>query len=328
MAMKPQIGYGKKSDLNAAIKSKIIDSGDIVITSDTQEIVFIDPDNVPVYTKARTQEEIKVNGVTGLGIPNNSTIPAGKSLDEIVKMLVQKAIPATYTKPTVAIANNGGQASGAVEAGTSITPKLRVTFNKNDAGNLTKLEILKGKDSVGNGNTSPYDYTGDLIVIGDETISFISKATYEEGVIKNDNLGQPSPNGHIEAGSVTSSSYNITGQRNLFYGTGVGSVPELTSDIVRKLANKRLNPTQGFSFNISVTIGQQYVVFAYPATLRDVNQIMYTEMNDPGMAENFEKKLVDVADARGGTNGLKSYKVYTYAMSTPAAANMTFKVTI
>ena len=46
------------------------------------------------------------------------------------------------------------------------------------------------------------------------------------------------------------------------------------------------------------------------------------------MAENFEKKLVDVADARGGANGLKSYKVYTYAMSTPAAANMTFKVTI
>lgn len=328
MAMKSKVGYGKKGDLAGAIESGKIDSGDIVITSDTQEMVFINSSNTPIYTKARTQEEIKVNGVTGLGIANNSTIPAGKSLDEIVKMLVQKAIPATYTKPTVSIANNGGQASGAVEAGTSITPKLRATFNKNDAGNLTKLEVLKGSESVGNGTSSPYDYTGNPIVIGDETISFTSKATYGEGAIKNDNLGQQSPNGHITAGSVTSSAYSITGQRNLFYGTGVGSVPGLTSDVVRKLANKRLNPTQGLSFNISIATGQQYVVFAYPATLRDVNQVMYVETNDPGMAENFEKKLVDVADARGGANGLKSYKVYIYAMSTPAAANMTFKVTI
>ncbi len=328
MSMKTKTGYGKKTGLNAAIEAGTIDSGDIVFTSDTEELAFIKPGNKPMYVKSRTQEAIKVNGVTGLGIANNQTIPAGKSLDEIVKMLVQKAIPATYTKPTAAITNNGGQASGAVEAGTSITPKLRATFNKNDAGNLTKLEILKGGQSVGNGTTSPYDYTGDSIVIGDETISFTSKATYGEGAIKNDNLGQQSPNGHITAGSVTSSAYSITGQRNLFYGTGVGSVPVLTSDVVRKLANKRLNPTQGLSFNISIATGQQYVVFAYPATLRDVNQVMYVETNDPGMAENFEKKLVDVADARGGANGLKSYKVYTYAMSTPAAANMTFKVTI
>ena len=328
MSMKTKTGYGKKTGLNAAIEAGTIDSGDIVFTSDTEELAFIKPGNKPMYVKSRTQEAIKVNGVTGLGIANNQTIPAGKSLDEIVKMLVQKAIPATYTKPTAAITNNGGQAAGAVEAGTSITPKLRATFNKNDAGNLTKLEILKGGQSVGNGTTSPYDYTGDSIVIGDETISFTSKATYGEGAIKNDNLGQQSPNGHITAGSVTSSAYSITGQRNLFYGTGVGSVPGLTSDVVRKLANKRLNPTQGLSFNISIATGQQYVVFAYPATLRDVNQVMYVETNDPGMAENFEKKLVDVADARGGANGLKSYKVYTYAMSTPAAANMTFKVTI
>ena len=47
---------------------------------------------------------------------------------------------------------------------------------------------------------------------------------------------------------------------------------------------------------------------------------MYVETNDPGMAENFEKKLVDVADARGGANGLKSYKVYTYATVNPSSS--------
>ena len=98
--------------------------------------------------------------------------------------------------------------------------------------------------------------------------------------------------------------------------------------MVRKLANKKLNPTQGLVFNIPIAIGQQYVVFAYPATLRDVNQVMYVETNDTGMASSFTKTLIDVADARGGQNGLKSYKVYSYAMATPAAAGMTFKVTI
>lgn len=328
MSMKTKIGYGNRNDIAGAIAKGTLDAGDLVPTKDTEELVFIRPDNSQMVVKSRTQEDIKVNGVTGLGIGNNETIPAGKSLDEIVKMLVQKAVPATYTRPTASIANNGGQGAGAVEAGTSITPKLRATFAKNDAGNLTKLEILKGGVSVGSGTATPYDYTGEAIVIGDETITFTAKATYEEGAIKNNNLGQPSPNGHITAGSVNSGNYSITGQRNMFYGTGIGKAPTPTSDVIRGLANKKLNPTQGYVFNIPIAVGQQYVVIAYPATLRDINQVMYVETNDPGMVGNFKKTTVDVADARGGSNGVKSYKVYMYEMATPAAANMTFKVTI
>lgn len=102
----------------------------------------------------------------------------------------------------------------------------------------------------------------------------------------------------------------------------------MNSDTVRKLVNKKLNPTNNLSFNINIATGQQYVVFAYPATLRDVTQVMYVETNDTGIASSFDKTTVDVADARGEQNGMKSYKVYSYRMATPAAANMTFKVTI
>ena len=324
---KSRFGFGTKEDIGTAVEAGTINEYDFLCL-DNGEVGWIDANKKTVINTPRTQTDIKVNGVTGLGIGNNETITAGKSLDEIVKMLVQKPIPATYTKPSVSIANNGGSASGDVEAGTSVTPKLRATFNKNDAGDLTKLEILKGGQSVGSGTATPYDYSGEAIVIGDETVTFTAKATYNEGAIKNNNLGQQSPNGHIAAGSVTSGNYSINGRRNMFYGTGVGATPSLTSDVVRGLANTRLNPTQGTVFNIPSAIGQQYVVFAYPATLRDVNQIFYVEANDPGMASSFKKTLVDVADARGGENGKKSYKVYSYAMATPAAAGMTFKVTI
>lgn len=319
---------GEKAKIEEAKKAGKIDVNDLVITSDTDQLAFINKHGETKFIKDRTTEPVQFKGTSIGNWTDGKTVPEGVTFTEWLKQAAQKAIPATYSKPTVSIANNGGQASGAVESGTSITPKLRATFNKNDAGNLTKIEVLKGGTSVGNDTNSPYNYTGNAIVIGDETISFTAKATYEEGEIKNNNLGEPSPDGHVLAGSVTSSVYNITGQRNLFYGTGIGELPELNSGTIRSLVNKKLNPTQGYSFNINIAIGQQYVIFAYPATLRDVNQVMYVETNDTGMASSFTKTLVDVADARGGENGLKQYKVYSYRMATPAAAALTFKVTI
>ena len=319
---------GEKAKIEEAKKAGKIDVNDLVITSDTDQLAFINKHGETKFIKDRTTEPVQFKGTSIGNWTDGKTVPEGLTFTEWLKQAAQKAIPATYSKPTVSIANNGGQASGAVESGTSITPKLRATFNKNDAGNLTKIEVLKGGTSVGNDTNSPYNYTGNAIVIGDETISFTAKATYEEGEIKNNNLGEPSPDGHVLAGSVTSSVYNITGQRNLFYGTGIGELPELNSGTIRSLVNKKLNPTQGYSFNINIAVGQQYVIFAYPATLRDVNQVMYVETNDTGMASSFTKMLVDVADARGGENGLKQYKVYSYRMATPAAAALTFKVTI
>lgn len=326
--LKVKFATGEKAKIEQAKKDGTIDANDFVITSDTDELAFINKDGETKFVKSKSSKSYTLNGTSLGSLASGQTIPEGIDMDGLLNLITQKEIKATYTKPSVSIANNGGQAAGAVEAGTSVTPKLRATFAKNDAGALTALDVLKGGVKVGGGTTSPYDYAGEAIVVGDETITYTAKATYGEGAIKNNNLGKPSPDGHIEAGSVNSSNYSITGQKNLFYGTGVGDLPELNSATVRGLANKKLNPTQGYSFNINIAQGQQYVIFAYPATLRDVNQVMYVETNDTGMASSFTKTLVDVADARGGENGKKSYKVYSYRMSTPAAAGMTFKVTI
>ena len=319
--------FGSKENIETAKTNGTINERDVLFL-DNREIGWIDGEGNTVMSTSRTQEAITVNGVTGLGIANGATVPAGTSFDEFVKMVIQKAIPATYTKPTVALANNGGQATGNVEAGSSITPKLKATFTKNDAGALTNIVIKKGTAEVATGTTSPLTYTGDAVTIGDESISFTATATYGDAPVKNNNLGQESKENWFAGGSVSSSAYTITGKRNLFYGTGVGAVPTVNSEFVRGLVNTKLAPYQGYSWDINVVVGQQYIAFAYPADLRDVNNVTYVEANDSGMASSFTKTTVDVADARGGTNGLKSYKVYTYAMAVPAAANMTFKVTI
>lgn len=319
--------FGSKASIDTAKANGTINERDILYL-DNREIGWIDKDGKTVISTSRTQEPIIVNGVTGLGIANGATIPAGTSFDEFVKMVIQKAIPATYTKPTIALANNGGQASGNVEAGSTITPKLKATFTQNDAGELTAIAIKKGTADVATGTESPLTYTGEDLVIGDETITFTASADYGDAPVKKNNLGADSKENWFAGSNVTSTAYSITGKRNMFYGTGVGAVPTVTSDMVRGLSNTKLAPAQGTAITINVAVGQQYIAFAYPASLRDVNNVTYVEANDSGMASSFTKSTIDVADARGGENGKLSYKVYTYAMAVPAAAGMTFKVTI
>lgn len=329
MAMKTKIGYGNRTDIDTAISATTLDEGDLVITKDTEELAFIKPDKSKMFIKSRSSKEYTLNGTDLGALKNGDSIPEGTSIDELLNLITQKAIAPTYTKPTVSLAKSGaGTAAGSYEAGTSVTPVLTATFNKNDAGDLTKLSILKGGSDVGSDTSSPYTYTGEAIVLGDETVTFTAKAEYSDGPVKNNNLDQPDATGQIKAGSVNSSNFSYTGQRNLFYGTGVGELPELTSDVIRGLTNKKLNPTQGLNFTINMATGQQYFIFAYPATLRDVNKVNYVEGNDPNMAASLTKETVNVADARGGENGVMEYKVYTYRAATPFAAPGTMQVTI
>lgn len=324
-----KIATGAKENIQSALDSGKITPLTLVVTSDTNESAFIDVDGNVDYLKERLGEDIKINGANVGGLTDGTTLTADMTVAQVLKKMLQKAVPATYTAPKIAIANNGGQVAGNVEAGTSVTPKLKATFTQNDAGALTALNIKKGTEVVATGTSASLTYAAtEALIVGDGTVSFTAEATYADGEIKKNNLGEDSPTGQILAGTITSTAYNIVGKRNAFYGCGVGSLPELTSDLVRGLSNKKLAPANGNTLTINVAEGQQYIVFAYPSTLRNVTTIKYEETNDATYAQNFDKTLVNVADARGGENGLMEYKVYTYVMDIPAPAAMTFTVTI
>lgn len=327
MANVTKHAFGARENIETAKTAGTLNAYDM-LHLDNGEMGWLDKDGNLVIHADRSQVAHTLNGTTLGSLQNGDTIPAGVTMDELLVMMTQKAIPATYTKPTVSIANNGGQAAGNVEAGTSITPKLKATFTKNDAGDLTAISIKKGSTVAETGTTSPLTHAGEAFVVGDETVTYKATATYGDAPVKNNNLGNESKENWFAGGTVESSAYSITGKRYAFTGTGVGAVPTVTSDFVRGLSKAKLGPANGNALTINVDIGQQYIAFAYPATLRDVNQVKYEESNDTGMASSFTKSTIDVADARGGTNGLMSYKVYTYAMAVPAAAAMTFTVTI
>lgn len=323
--------HGASTGIESKIEDGTINESDMVITSDTDELYYIDSTKTPhALGSSKSTEEVEVNlgsgGSVG-GLATGDTIPAGTTLDELITMLTQKSVPATYTQPGVTCRVSSGTAAGSYEVGTSITTTLQATFTQNDAGALTTLAINKSGESspIISGATSPQTTDAQTFTLGEETVSFTATASYAAGAIKNDNLGKPSPEGQIQAGSKTSAAVSFVGKRNLFYGTGTGATPEMTSELVRGLANKKLGPANGTTFDINVAAGQQYVVIAYPATLRNLSKCFYVEQNTD-LVENFALQTKSVQGANGAAGA--DYKVYVYSMAIPAAAGMTLQVQI
>lgn len=321
--------HGASTAIQDQIDSSVINESDLVITSDTDELIYIDETKTqrPLGSSKSKQEwEVKLgSGGTVGGLKTGDKVPQGTSMDDLIKLLTQKSVPATYTQPGVTCRVSAGTAAGSYEVGTAINTTIQGTFTQNDAGALTSIEIKKGASSVLSSPTSPVTTDAQAFTLGEETVTFTATATYAEGAIKNDNLDQPSPEGHIQAGSKTSSGVSFTGKRNLFYGTGVGAAPSMTSEAVRGLTNKQLGPSNGTSFNINVATGQQYVVIAYPATLRKITKCFYVEQNTD-LAENFSEETISVQGANGAAGA--DYRVLVYEMAVPAAAGMTLQVQI
>lgn len=174
--------------------------------------------------------------------------------------------------------------------------------------------------------TSPITYA-ETLSVPDGNTTYKVIAEYAQGAIKKDNLGDDSPAGRIEAGSVTSSTSTITGFRKAFYGAGLGDPAITTSDNIRALGHSANAVKKGTTFSISVPEGQQFAVFAYPKSIGEVAQVMYVETNDTGASSKFTRSEVNVCGATAEQDAI-AYYVYSYKMAVPASANMTFKVTL
>jgi hypothetical protein len=321
--------HGDEFKIQDNIDSGNITASDFIVTTD-DDLVYVAEETADDVTKlvprtlgsAKVKENITVIGTSVGNLSENYEITEGTDLTTLLKQMLTKRIAATYSAPTVSITST--KPAGNYEVGENITSTIKGVYTKNDGGDIVTFSLKKGNDEIATSSTSSVSQEENFS-IPSGTLTFTATATYAEGAIKNDNLGDASPDGHIAAGSK-SNSLSFYGKRKCFYGTGVGSVPELDSAAIRALSGSTLNPSDGTSFSISIDVGQQYVVFAYPAGLRDVSQVMYVETNDTGMASSFTKSTIDVEGANGAD--AVSYKVYTYGMATPAAAGMTFKVTI
>lgn len=268
--------------------------------------------------------ELGAGGTLG-GFKTGDQVAKNMSVENIVKKLLMKQVPPTYTQPSVSIVNNGGTAAGSYEFGTNIDVKLRATFNKADAGDLTKIQFKKGGAAVGTASsTSPATYVEDAFQLTASTV-YSATATYAEGPIKKDNLGEDYPTGHITAGSKTSSNYTLTPFRRTFYG-GTVTKPEMSSAYVRGLTQGNAY-SKGAVLTFTAPTGCQRVAVAI---LKSATTAKPKFETTTGMTLDVSGTFTSVEQNVEGANGSASvaYTVWYYEPTSPYAADTAYRVTL
>lgn len=258
--------------------------------------------------------ELGEGGTLG-GYKTGDPISADTSIETIIKKLLMKQVPPTYTEPSISIANNGGSASGSYEIGTEVTPNVRATFTQHDAGALTNIQFKKGVSNVGEAQTSsPATYTEAAFTLETAT-SFSATATYAEGAIKDDNLGEPYEEGHIAAGSKTSSNFTFTPYRQGYFVGSTENKDAIDSAVIRGLASKKNGAYSSGTVKFTVPVGAQRVIIACPATNSGVTKVINESALNADVTSTFTKSQVDVEGASG--YAAISYNVWTFVPDVP-----------
>lgn len=259
------------------------------------------------------------NGASVGGVKTGDIIKKTDDLYAVLKRILVKQVPPTYTQPVVGI--NVGGINTTVEIGTKATVSLTSTFTQNDAGEVTGITYKLGASEIGTettvGTAHSYEFTA-----AEGANIFSNVVAYSEGAIKNDNLGHAYPTGHIAAGSKTASK-TITGVRASFYKSSANAIPVSSSADIRALS-QTLGMKKGSVINIPISKGDKNIVFAYPASLGDVATVLQVASN-LDVKGSFVKSTVTVEGANGATG--VTYNVYSYSALAGLNAD-TFKVTI
>lgn len=252
----------------------------------------------------------------------------GKSVAEAFTEIFSKRLQPTITaKPAVSLTFSQAKA---YEVGTVVTPTYSASLS---AGSYTygpatgiTAQTWEVTNTAGGSATTATGTFDNVTVVDGISYTITAKATYNEGAVANDNLGSPSsPEIKIAAGSANKVSSAITGYRNTFYGTTTDKTA-LDSDTIRTLTKSGKALANGNKFTITIPVGAVRVVFAYPATLRDVTSV--TDTNGLGAevksAFTMQKMVVKGAGSDAGIE----YKVYTTEFAGPVETANTYNVTI
>lgn len=257
-----------------------------------------------------------------------ATIAAeGKNLKQVFETIFVKEKNPTIAQPSVSVSLSG---AGAKEVGTKVTPSYNATFNKGsyEYGPDTGLTATWAvKDSRNEEGTAAAGSFSELEVGDNTNYTVTATATYGAGATPLTNIGNPYAAGAIVAGSKNGTSSAITGYRNSFYGTLTEMPEALSSATIRGLSGKaNAKWANGKTFTISIPVGAKAVIFAYPATLRDVTSVKDVNGLSAEVKSAFVKSTLSVEGANAYTGA--DYKVYVSEFAEAIQKANTYNVTI
>lgn len=254
----------------------------------------------------------------------------GKNLTDTWEQIFVKEQNPTVTPPAVSFTQ---VTTGSFEVGTSVTPSYDAkmsagSYSYGPATGLTakswNVNLRKGNTSVQNKTTAKDKFTAIVLVDGD-SYTINAEASYDDAAVPVTNKGKVYAAGQIKADKVSKTSGTITCYRNTFYGT-TANKDSLDSPTIRGLNKTNKALKAGDSVTVALPTGAVRVVFAYPATLRDITSVKDINGLNAEIVSAFKKETITVAGA-GNDAGI-SYKVFTTEFAAPLESANSYKVTI
>lgn len=259
------------------------------------------------------------------------TVPAnGDSLLDVLLNAFATDSNPSITQPSVSVSSSDFKA---YEVGTNVTPSYTATLNPGSYQYGPATGITATSWSVVDNAAEPNTLTTasgsfpQMQVVDGTSYSITATASYGAGAIPNTALGQEYADGQIKAGSKSATKGTITGYRNGFYGTTTSqSSGTFESENIRALTATNKAVTAGTVWNISIPVGARSVIFAYPATIRDVTSVLDANGLNAEIKTAFTKVQAQVSGANG-YNPIE-YKVYYTNYANANDTQNTYKVTI
>lgn len=235
----------------------------------------------------------------------------------------------TITQPTVGISSGTAKA---YEVGTKVIPTYTGSFDPGKYQYGPDTDVTAMAWEVTNTVTSEKKTTqngsfAEFTIPDGGNYKIVLKCTYSDGAVPITALEAPYPAGQIKAGSKSATSGAITGYRNSFYGTMTDKSVELTSDVIRGLAQKSGKAlANGNTITVNIPVGAMAVVIAYPATLKELSSIKDVNGMNAEILPAFAAQTVSV---KGANNyAAIDYRVYVqqFASANDKANTYTIKI--
>jgi hypothetical protein len=258
---------------------------DMYVTDSRKNIFLIagDADSIANIQSPNGTIEVNLNGEV-VELEVSSSI-----LDDIEALKNAIIQPPNYVPPSSTV--DFGNPT-VVEAGTNLSRILSTNFFRNDAGEVTNIKLFRDSTIIADTDTNQNVLAGgDSFIIGRETVTHSSEITYEQGGLKQNNIGEEDSTGRIQAGTITSNK-NIVGRYNIFFGSSTSFFTQ-GADIRQDLSSVFEN-SNSFSFNAN----QRFMTIAIPQVI-NTNSIKITTSNNETLTQNFldNQRTLTITDA-------------------------------
>lgn len=249
------------------------------------------------------------------------------------KLLSQDSNPTT-TQPyaSISLAN-----AGAKEVGSKFTPSYTATLNPGTYSNNAEGAQPTGVTATSYAVTDTAGHTSstakgtfDEITVSDTTNYKVTvKICHSAGEVPTTFLGEPYATGQIKADTTgkSATSVAVTGYRQGFYGALASKSDEVTSTLVRSLANKtNKKVAKNQKYTLSIPAGTLRIIIAYDAAVGSIASITSDEQFGSEIKDSFVLNTVSVLDANNA-NG-KNYNVYVKDLASAQANATKYQITI